>query len=355
MPIYELTPDGIEQLPERSFAEAGVQERADLQRVLQSNIEAVSPDTLVIAEEYGKWDESRRRIDLLGVDRDGNLVVIELKRTEDGGHMELQALRYSAMVSTMTFDQAVAAFERYLKQRGRGQEDARSALLDFLEWEEVDEEAFAQDVRIVLVSAEFSKELTTTVLWLCERELDIRCVRLRPYQDGDRLLLDVQRIIPLPEADDYAVRIKEKKQKERTARATNMDFTRYDVEVGGVRHDRLPKRRAIFEVVRYLFEIGKTPAEISEAIPWRRTTLLLEGDGELTEETFRLYQEGQAADGKRLFRPRRWYRDAADLIVSGGKTYAFSNQWGNRWHEAMENLLRIAPNEKIKYSPSQTS
>jgi len=31
-------------------------------------------------------------------------VAIELKRTEDGGHMELQSTRYAAMVSTMTFD-----------------------------------------------------------------------------------------------------------------------------------------------------------------------------------------------------------------------------------------------------------
>jgi RecB family endonuclease NucS len=55
----------------------------------------VSPDTIVIAEEFGEWEDSRRRIDLLGLDKNANLVVIELKRTDDGGHMELQALRYS--------------------------------------------------------------------------------------------------------------------------------------------------------------------------------------------------------------------------------------------------------------------
>ncbi len=68
--------------------------------------------------------------------------------------------------------------------------------------EEVDEEEFARDVRIVLVSAEFSKELTTTVLWLCDRELDIRCVRLRPYQDGDRLLFVP--VVPAPRVVEKA-------------------------------------------------------------------------------------------------------------------------------------------------------
>ena len=34
--------------------------------------------------------------------------MIELKRTDDGGHMDLQAIRYAAMVSSMTFAQAIA-------------------------------------------------------------------------------------------------------------------------------------------------------------------------------------------------------------------------------------------------------
>src|SRR5262245_48487918 len=101
MPLYEITSDSIRPLTETTFADAGVRERADLQRLLRQQVDVVSPDTLVVAEEFGEWEDSRRRVDLLGVDKSGNLVVIELKRTEDGGHMELQALRYAAMVSAM--------------------------------------------------------------------------------------------------------------------------------------------------------------------------------------------------------------------------------------------------------------
>lgn len=90
MPIYEFASEEIRPLSKTTFGQAQLQERRDLQRLLRTNVAVVAPDTLVIGEEFVGWDESRRRIDLLGIDRNANLVVIELKRTEDGGHMDLQ-------------------------------------------------------------------------------------------------------------------------------------------------------------------------------------------------------------------------------------------------------------------------
>lgn len=217
MAIYQLKGDSIDAVPDVTFAALGINERGDLQRLLRDQIEVIAPDTLVVCEEFGDWEDSRRRIDLLGIDRDANLVVIELKRTEDGGHMELQALRYAAMVSTMTFDGVVDIFDRYNKTRGVDL-DAREAVLQHLDWDEPNEDDFGNDVRIVLAAAEFSRELTTAVLWLNERQIDIRCVRIKPYGTKQNVLIDVQQVIPLPESQDYQVRLKEKQQKERAAR-----------------------------------------------------------------------------------------------------------------------------------------
>lgn len=218
MALYEITSENLKAVPQTTFDQAGLRERADLQRLLRKQIDVILPDTLVIAEEFGEWEESKRRIDLLGLDKDANLVVIELKRTEDGGHMELQAIRYAAMVSKMTFEKAVDIYGDYLSAGGNDT-DARAAILEFLGWEEPNEDSFAQDVRIVLVSANFSKEVTTAVLWLNEHDLDIRCIRLTPYQDEGRVFIVVQQVIPLPEAAEYQIQIKEKEQSERRERA----------------------------------------------------------------------------------------------------------------------------------------
>mgnify|MGYP006909078061 CR=1 FL=1 len=198
------------------MAQAEFRERQDLQALLRKQLPDLIPELLVIAEEFGDWDESRRRIDLLAVDRKANLVVIELKRGDTGSHMELQALRYAAMVSTMTFEQAVTAYEKFLgKEQGL---PARQRLLDFLGWSEPNEDDFAQDVRLILFSEDFSRELTTSILWLNQRQLDISCYRMSAYKLDERLLLDFQQIIPLREAEEYQVKLRNKQQEEQAAR-----------------------------------------------------------------------------------------------------------------------------------------
>ncbi|MCE7974523.1 MAG: DUF4268 domain-containing protein [Leptolyngbya sp. PLA1] len=219
MAVYKITPERIEPLSETTFAQRGIKERGDLQRLLRANIGVVAPDVLIIAEEFGEWDQGRRRIDLLGVDDEANLVVIELKRGEDGEHMELQAIRYAAMVSGMTFARAAQAYQSMLDRAGPGR-DAKDELLKHLGWEEPREDDFAKDVRIVLVSGDFSRELTTAVLWLNERDLDIRCVRMKPYSNGAETIVDVQQVVPLPEAEEYMVQVREKEQAQRAEQAT---------------------------------------------------------------------------------------------------------------------------------------
>lgn len=220
MPIFEATEHALTAIPVTSFTTLGLKERGDLQRLLAARIEALEEGLLVLAEEFADWTDSARRIDLLCLDREARLVVVELKRDEEGGHMELQALRYAAMVSAMTFEQAAGTLAR---RRSFEPGTAREAILAHLGWAGPDEGAFAQETRIILAAADFGKEITTTVLWLRTRyTLDIRCVRLRPHRTADgRVLLDIQTLIPLPEAETFLTGIGAKQaaeQKERSER-----------------------------------------------------------------------------------------------------------------------------------------
>lgn len=332
MPIFSLNDDSITPIPRTPFSELGVSERGDLQRLLRDTVHVIAEDTLVISEEFGDWDGSRRRIDLLAIDKDANIVVIELKRTEDGGHMELQAVRYAAMVSTMTFEQAVTAFTAYLKKR-EDERDARDTILEFLEWDEPRED-FGAAVRIVLASAEFAPELTTAVLWLNDQGLDISCVRITPHGEPGKILLEVQQVVPLPEAADYSIRVREKQHHERAARRSARDTTKFDVTVAGVVTRRMAKNRTMHALLHHLLTNGVTEQQIRNVIPWRKK-LVLSVPGKVSSDEFErlvTQQEGR-------FDPVRWFWNDDELIHAQGQTYATSSQWGHRTESALTDLV----------------
>lgn len=342
MPVFKFTREAITPLDASTFSKLGIEERGDLQRLLRDQIEIISPGSLVISEEFADWDDSRRRIDLLAIDKDANLVVIELKRTDDGGHMDLQAIRYAAMISSMTFAQAVRIFGDYLKVRGDDR-DAEQTLLRFLNWSEPHEDRFGQDVRIVLASAEFSKEITTAVLWLCGKGLSIRCVRIKPYTDNDLTLLDVQPIVPLPEAEDFIIRVNEKQKRSEADRIVSRDYSKYRVTVNGQVFDNLPKRRAVLQIVKSIVEAGVSPETLQLDITWKY--LYFKSPGRLTSEQM------QAAIAEAGSDAIRYFTADSELVYFDNATYAISNQWGPRSIEAVESMFARCPQLSISCTP----
>ena len=218
MPLYRLTEQKLEPVSSTTFAAEAILERKHLQKLLMADVSPLGEDLMVLAEEFGDWEDARRRIDVLCLDKQARLVVVELKRTEDGGHMDLQAIRYAAMVSSMTPDQAIAAHAKYLGPPD-ADDRAKAAILEFLELDNEEDVEFTDEVRIILVAANFSPEITTSVLWLNRRGLDVTCVRLIPYKLGADVLVDVDQIIPLPEAINYEVKLRTQAEETRKARS----------------------------------------------------------------------------------------------------------------------------------------
>ncbi len=348
MAIWEFMGQEIRAASSTTFGAEGVREREDLQRLLRDQIDVICPDTLVIAEEYGDWSDSRRRIDLLGLDRSANLVVVELKRTEDGGLMDLQAVRYAAMVSAMTYAKAVETFQRYMDSRGDG-DDAEAQILEFLEWDEPDEDEFANEVSIVLASAEFSRELTTSVIWLNDQGLDVRCIRIRPYRPDEHLLLDVQQVLPLPEAEQYQVQLRQKAVERRRARSRNMDLTRFDLRVGDRHYPNLWKRHLIYRIVRSVVDAGVKPDEVATHLP-RGASRFVSVDGECGEAEF-LARLAKLRTGRgNAYQARRFFTSDDELIRFDGRTYALSNQWSKKALEPARKLAGAFPDLRIEFS-----
>lgn len=212
----------LKQLDRITFSEVGLREREHLQEWLASTPdalgEAIGEELLIIQKEFDGFDGTRERLDLLALDRSGQLVVIENKLDDTGRDVVWQALKYAAYCSSLKKAEVITIFQRYL-DRGEGG-DAASIICEFLQEDALDEVVLNEgnDQRIVFIAANFRREVTSTVLWLREHQIDARCVKVMPYKFGEDLFIDLQQVIPTPEAADYMIRMAEKDTEEKSAK-----------------------------------------------------------------------------------------------------------------------------------------
>ena len=188
------------QLDTPSLAAAAVSERYDLQEYISNSPEAffgeLGQDLFLLGKEVPLSTTVPDRLDLLAVDRQGRLVVTELKR---GSHklQHLQAISYAAMISSWSPDDIL----------GMLSEDRQAALEDFLE---EGTEGLNRQQRIILVAEAYDYALLASVEWLSERYgLDILCCRIalaRDEQTASEYLVCTN-VYPTPElASEAAVR-----------------------------------------------------------------------------------------------------------------------------------------------------
>ena len=316
MSIFLLENGQLNAIQGTMFINESILERKHLQQALKQNISVIAADCLVLTEEYAEWDASRKRIDLLAIDKQANLVIIELKRTDTGDHMELQALRYASMISTMTFEHALDVLVDYRNKNGEEgftRENARETIEDFIELDAINETNFGNDVRIILVSAEFSKELTTSVIWLNERDLDITCVRMKPYKYQDQILIDIQQVLPLPEAKDYQIRAQKKAEERREIQKNlnSKDYSKY--LFNGL---ELNKRKLVLELI-------KTHIKNNNILSLE--DLLFDFPQELRKgrKMYKRYDEVIQTNDK-----NRYFSEVDEVLDLTDGKFVISNQWG---------------------------
>ena len=219
--MFRVDQDGnqLEKLDSRSFSDLNIREREHLQEWLANTPEALAEDLLVVQKEFDGFADTRERLDLLAVDKNGCLVVIENKLDDSGRDVTWQVLKYVAYCSTLTQKDILEIYQKYLDRRRQG-ESAKENLCDFLEVEDLDEVVLnpANEQRLILIAANFRKEVTATVLWLLAHRVKAQCFRVVPYSFGDELFVDLQQIIPTPEASDFMIGMAEKDEEEKTAR-----------------------------------------------------------------------------------------------------------------------------------------
>ena len=216
-----LSENRLVRLEERRFSDLNLHERPHLQEWFVRTPKAFGEDLLIIQKEFDGFADTRERLDLLALDKEGRLVIVENKLDDSGRDVVWQALKYVAYCSSLKKAEIVEIYQKYLDRWFNG-DTAVPNLCEFLDVEDLDDTVLnaGNEQRLILVAANFRKEVTATVLWLIGHGVRAQCFRAVPYSFGEELLIDLQQIIPTPEAADYMIGMAAKESEEKSVQGT---------------------------------------------------------------------------------------------------------------------------------------
>jgi RecB family endonuclease NucS len=116
--VFTVHP-GVATPAERvTLGAAGLRERNDLQEWIRAHPDVIGSGVRIVTYEFDKWvsgaGSHSERLDLLGLDADGRLVIAELKRDDAPDTVEVQAIKYAAYASRFTPETLAACHAAYL-------------------------------------------------------------------------------------------------------------------------------------------------------------------------------------------------------------------------------------------------
>ena len=183
MRVFSIGSDGefteYEQLPFKVDHEESV-----LEEWLESNPDGILEDGQILIIGRQVRTDLGACIDLLGVDREGNAVVIELKRDRTPRDVVAQALEYAARLDVDALEGILRVYEH---DESLSLADRHREHFGVEEYEAV---AFNKDQHIVVVGQRVTPEIRRTASFLGSKGIQVTCVEFTFFQaeGGGRLL-----------------------------------------------------------------------------------------------------------------------------------------------------------------------
>ena len=215
MYLIDKDSNKLVKVEKKTFKSLGLDERHNLQEWIAKEPSSLGEDLLIIQKEFDGFADTKERLDLLAIDKSGNLVIIENKLDDSGKDVTWQAIKYASYCSSLSKSDVIEIYQKYLNDQCL-KESAADNLSDFFDNRDLKDVDInvGNGQRIFFVAANFRKEVTSSVMWLLNSGLKMKCFKVTPYEYGGKVLLDFDQIIPVKDAEDYTISIAKKTQDE---------------------------------------------------------------------------------------------------------------------------------------------
>lgn len=202
-----------------NFSELKMTEH-DVEELIKNNTNLIAEDESMLIVGQQVRNSSNGICDLVGLNQNGDLVLIEIKRDRRDIEarreaFEFQAIRYAAGFATIKdiddlISKIYAPFlERNTKSQREGSltitEHANRNIVSFFQDNNIALEDFNQKQQIILVASDFDNQTKSAVAWLNSNGVEMYCYKLIPYKIKDEIYISSQKVLPLDYYEDYYV------------------------------------------------------------------------------------------------------------------------------------------------------
>jgi hypothetical protein len=206
---------------------AGRIDELTLERWIVERPDLMGEDLLVLGHQLADFEEDRDRLDVLALDRSGEIVLIELKVADEYRVTDLQALAYAGAYAKREPEDLVATLVRHLRKRAEDPDavttdDAESAIATFIEVDDLADWRPSQHVRIKLVAPTFPRRVLQTVKWLGDvYSMRLEAITVRLFERGTgSFSLAFERMLPLPSEEQFDMTVREREDRKRQENVT---------------------------------------------------------------------------------------------------------------------------------------
>lgn len=257
--VLRVTQEGAQTLAPVSFS--GKMDELTLEKHIAADPDLMGEPLFVLGRQLAEFEEDKDRLDILAVDKDGEIVLIELKVTEDFKVTDLQALAYAGAYADMDIEDLAETRRRYMEKNLKEEaavvaepaappvpkaegglggetngaqasaptpapaapaisvdiEEAKTEIADFLGLDDFDTWEPSQRVRIKLVAPNFPRRVLKNVkYWGDVYGMPVEAISARLFETTDHeLSVSFERLLPLPGDDEFDMTRRRREERRR--------------------------------------------------------------------------------------------------------------------------------------------
>ncbi|MFH1963264.1 MAG: endonuclease NucS domain-containing protein [bacterium] len=173
-------------IPYKEYNFKDFKQESDLEVLLENNPEYFFERSKVLIIGRQVTTNLNTFIDLLGIDKTGNTVVIELKREKTPRETIAQLLEYASFVENLDYSQLNEIYQDYSGEEN-SLEDYHQ---QYFQSESEEKVSFNKSTKLVIVAQEILKEIQQTALFLRKKGIDIYCMEFKYFEtkSGEKII-----------------------------------------------------------------------------------------------------------------------------------------------------------------------